>query len=96
MKRFQQLSSYLPSLQQAIFILADMTLAEYGAIVQSEADRLEESSEKVIDMAMKYGYESAWMLLVRPLRNSMGQPQKPEMENLIGPFRLQLSLKITE
>ena len=62
MKRFQQLSGYSYALFSRLFsILADMTLAEYlrNRRLSEAVIDLRESSEKVIDIALKYGYESA-------------------------------------
>ena len=86
LQKFQQLSGYSYALFSRLFsILADMTLAEYlrNRRLSEAVMDLRESSEKVIDIALKYGYESA----AQPLRNSMVRPpQKFEMENLIGSF----------
>ena len=57
LQKFQQLSGYSYALFSRLFsILADMTLAEYlrkRRLSEAVTD-LQESSEKVIDIAMKY------------------------------------------
>jgi len=62
LQKFQQLSGYSYALFSRLFsILADMTLAEYlrNRRLSEAVMDLRESSEKVIDIALKYGYESA-------------------------------------
>lgn len=61
LQKFQQLSGYSYPLFSRLFsILADMTLAEYlrNRRLSEAVTDLREGSEKVIDIAMKYGYES--------------------------------------
>ena len=99
MKRFQQLSGYSYPLFSRIFsIMADMTLAEYlrNRRLSEAVTDLRESSDKIIDIAMKYGYESADSFSaafkkfhgVTPSEVRNGKPYR------VFP-RLQLSLKIT-
>lgn len=89
MKRFQQLSGYSYPLFSRLFsILADMTLAEYlrNRRLSEAVTDLREGSEKVIDIAMKYGYESADAFSAAFKKFHGATPQKFEMENLIGSF----------
>ena len=98
MKIFHQLSGYSYPLFSRLFsILADMTLAEYlrNRRLSEAVTDLRESSEKVIDIALKYGYESADAFSAT-LRNSMVQPLRSSKWKTYRAFpRLQLSLKIT-
>ena len=61
-KNFSSYRGYSYPLFSRIFsIMADMTLAEYlrNRRLSEAVTDLRESSEKVIDIALKYGYESA-------------------------------------
>ena len=99
MKRFQQLSGYSYPLFSRIFsIMADMTLAEYlrNRRLSEAVTDLRGSTEKVIDIALKYGYESADAFSsafkkfhgVTPSEVRNGKPYRVFS-------KLQLSLKIT-
>ena len=58
LQKFQQLLGYSYALFSRLFsILADMTLAEYlrNRRLSEAVTDLRESSEKVIDIALKYG-----------------------------------------
>jgi len=91
LQQFQQLSGYSYALFSRLFsILADMTLAEYlrNRRLSEAVTDLRESSDKVIDIAMKYGYESAEFHGATPSEVRNGKPYR------VFP-RLQLSLKIT-
>ena len=99
MKRFQQLSGYSYPLFSRIFsIMADMTLAEYlrNRSLSEAVTDLRGSTEKVIDIALKYGYESADAFSaafkkfhgVTPSEVRNGKPYRVFS-------KLQLSLKIT-
>ena len=60
-RRISQLSGYSPAMFSRIFsIMTDMTLAEYIRLrkLTESAIALRETQEKVIDIAVKYGYES--------------------------------------
>lgn len=62
MNRVQQLSGYSYSMFSRLFsILSDMTLAEYlrKRRLSEAANDLRETSDKIIDIALKYGYDSA-------------------------------------
>lgn len=99
MKRFQQLSGYSYPLFSRIFsIMADMTLAEYlrNRRLSEAVMDLRGSTEKVIDIALKYGYESA-DAFSSAFKKFHGETPS-EVRNG-KPYRvfpkLQLSLKIT-
>ncbi|MGW9908705.1 AraC family transcriptional regulator [Streptococcus sp. 151470009-6] len=99
MKRFQQLSGYSYPLFSRIFsIMADMTLAEYlrNRRLSEAVTDLRGSTEKVIDIALKYGYESA-DAFSSAFKKFHGETPS-EVRNG-KPYRvfpkLQLSLKIT-
>lgn len=99
MKKFQQLSGYSYPLFSRLFsILADMTLAEYLRNRRlSEAVReLREGSEKVIDIAMKYGYDSsdAFSAAFKKFHGATPSEVRNGKPYRVFP-RLQLSLKIT-
>lgn len=99
MKRFQQLSGYSYPLFSRLFsILADMTLAEYlrnRRLSESVTD-LRESSDKIIDIAMKYGYESADSFRAAFKKFHGATPSEVRNGKPYRVFpRLQLSLKIT-
>ena len=99
MKRFQQLSGYSYPLFSRLFsILADMTLAEYlrNRRLSEAVTDLRESSEKVIDIAMKYGYESADAFSAAFKKFHGATPSEVRNGKAYRVFpRLQLSLKIT-
>lgn len=68
-KKVQQLSGYSYAMISRLFsILADMTLDQYlrNRRLTLAVNDLKESSDKIIDIAIKYGYDSA-----QPLRNFM-------------------------
>ena len=99
LQQFQQLSGYSYALFSRLFsILADMTLAEYlrNRRLSEAVTDLRESSEKVIDIALKYGYESA-DAFSSAFKKFHGETPS-EVRNG-KPYRvfpkLQLSLKIT-
>ena len=99
MKRFQQLSGYSYPLFSRLFsILADMTLAEYlrNRRLSEAVTDLREGSEKVIDIAMKYGYESAdaFSAAFKKFHGATPSEVRNGKPYRIFP-RLQLSLKIT-
>lgn len=90
MKRFQQLSGYS--------IMADMTLAEYlrNRRLSEAVTDLRESSDKIIDIAMKYGYESADSFSAAFKKFHGATPSEVRNGKPYRVFpRLQLSLKIT-
>ena len=99
MKRFQQLSGYSYPLFSRLFsILADMTLAEYlrNRRLSEAVMDLRESSEKVIDIALKYGYESADAFSAAFKKFHGATPSEVRNGKPYRVFpRLQLSLKIT-
>ncbi len=99
MKKFQQLSGYSYPLFSRLFsILADMTLAEYlrNRRLSEAVTDLRESSEKVIDIAMKYGYDSADAFSAAFKKFHGATPSEVRNGKPYRVFpRLQLSLKIT-
>ena len=99
MKRFQQLSGYSYPLFSRLFsILADMTLAEYlrNRRLSEAVIDLRESSEKVIDIALKYGYDSADAFSAAFKKFHGATPSEVRNGKPYRVFpRLQLSLKIT-
>lgn len=61
-KKVQQLSGYSYAMFSRLFsILADMSLAEYlrNRRLSQAVNDLKESSRKIVDIAVKYGYDSA-------------------------------------
>ena len=99
MKRFQQLSGYSYPLFSRLFsILADMTLAEYlrNRRLSEAVMDLRDSSERVIDIAMKYGYDSAdaFSSAFKKFHGATPSEVRNGKPYRIFP-RLQLSLKIT-
>ena len=99
MKRFQQLSGYSYPLFSRIFsIMADMTLAEYlrNRRLSEAVTDLRGSTEKVIDIALKYGYESADAFSAAFKKFHGATPSEVRNGKPYRVFpRLQLSLKIT-
>ena len=99
MKRFQQLSGYSYPLFSRIFsIMADMTLAEYlrNRRLSEAVTDLREGSDKIIDIAMKYGYESADSFSAAFKKFHGATPSEVRNGKPYRVFpRLQLSLKIT-
>ena len=99
MKRFQQLSGYSYPLFSRLFsILADMTLAEYlrNRRLSEAVTDLRENSDKIIDIAMKYGYESADSFSAAFKKFHGATPSEVRNGKPYRVFpRLQLSLKIT-
>ena len=99
LQKFQQLSGYSYALFSRLFsILADMTLAEYlrNRRLSEAVTDLRESSEKVIDIAMKYGYESADAFSAAFKKFHGATPSEVRNGKPYRVFpRLQLSLKIT-
>ena len=99
MKKFQQLSGYSYPLFSRLFsILADMTLAEYlrNRRLSEAVMDLRESSEKVIDIAMKYGYDSADAFSAAFKKFHDATPSEVRNGKPYRVFpKLQLSLKIT-
>ena len=99
MKRFQQLSGYSYSLFSRLFsILADMTLAEYlrNRRLSEAVTDLRGNTEKVIDIALKYGYESADAFSAAFKKFHGATPSEVRNGKPYRFFpRLQLSLKIT-
>lgn len=99
MKRFQQLSGYSYPLFSRLFsILADMTLAEYlrNRRLSEAVTDLRESSDKIIDIAMKYGYESADSFSAAFKKFHGETPSEVRNGKPYRVFpKLQLSLKIT-
>ena len=99
LQKFQQLSGYSYALFSRLFsILADMTLAEYlrNRRLSEAVTDLRESSEKVIDIAMKYGYESADAFSAAFKKFHDATPSEVRNGKPYRVFpRLQLSLKIT-
>lgn len=99
MKRFQQLSGYSYPLFSRIFsIMADMTLAEYlrNRRLSEAVTDLRGSTEKVIDIALKYGYESvdAFSSAFKKFHGATPSEVRNGKSYRVFP-RLQLSLKIT-
>ena len=99
MKSFQQLSGYSYALFSRLFsILADMTLAEYlrkRRLSEAVTDLLE-SSEKIITIAMKYGYDSADAFSAAFKKFHGASPSEVRNGKPYRVFpKLQLSLKIT-
>ncbi|MEZ7635496.1 GyrI-like domain-containing protein [Streptococcus sp. 27098_8_70] len=99
LQKFQQLSGYSYALFSRLFsILADMTLAEYlrNRRLSEAVTDLRESSEKVIDIAMKYGYESAdaFSAAFKKFHGATPSGVRNGKPYRVFP-RLQLSLKIT-
>ena len=99
MKIFHQLSGYSYPLFSRIFsIMADMTLAEYlrNRRLSEAVTDLRESSDKIIDIAMKYGYESADSFSAAFKKFHGATPSEVRNGKPYRFFpRLQLSLKIT-
>ena len=99
MKIFHQLSGYSYPLFSRIFsIMADMTLAEYlrNRRLSEAVTDLRESSDKIIDIAMKYGYESADSFSAAFKKFHGATPSEVRNGKPYRVFpRLQLSLKIT-
>lgn len=99
MKKFQQLSGYSYPLFSRLFsILADMTLAEYlrNRRLSEAVMDLRESSEKVIDIAMKYGYDAADAFSAAFKKFHDATPSEVRNGKPYRVFpKLQLSLKIT-
>ena len=99
MKRFQQLSGYSYPLFSRIFsIMADMTLAEYlrNRRLSEAVTDLRGSTEKVIDIALKYGYESADAFSSAFKKFHGATPSEVRNGKPYRVFpRLKLSLKIT-
>ena len=99
MKRFQQLSGYsYPLFSRIFFIMADMTLAEYlrNRRLSEAVTDLRETTEKVIDIAMKYGYDSADAFSAAFKKFHGATPSEVRNGKAYRVFpRLQLSLKIT-
>lgn len=98
-KRFQQLSGYSYPLFSRIFsIMADMTLAEYlrNRRLSEAVTDLRGSTEKVIDIALKYGYESAdaFSSAFKKFHGETPSEVRNGKSYRVFP-RLQLSLKIT-
>ena len=98
LQKFQQLSGYSYALFSRLFsILADTTLAEYlrNRRLSEAVTDLRESSEKVIDIAMKYGYESADSFSAAFKKFHGATPSEVRNGKPYRVFpRLQLSLKI--
>ena len=99
LQQFQQLSGYSYALFSRLFsILADMTLAEYlrNRRLSEAVTDLQESSEKVIDIALKYGYESsdAFSAAFKKFHGATPSEVRNGKPYRVFP-RLQLSLKIT-
>ena len=99
LQQFQQLSGYSYALFSRLFsILADMTLAEYlrNRRLSEAVTDLRESSEKVIDIALKYGYESsdAFSAAFKKFHGATPSEVRNGKPYRVFP-RLQLSLKIT-
>ena len=99
LQKFQQLSGYSYALFSRLFsILADMTLAEYlrNRRLSEAVTDLREGSEKVIDIALKYGYESADAFSAAFKKFHGATPSEVRNGKPYRVFpRLQLSLKIT-
>lgn len=99
MKRFQQLSGYSYPLFSRLFsIMADMTLAEYlrNRRLSEAVTDLRETTEKVIDIGLKYGYESADAFSAAFKKFHGATPSEVRNGKPYRVFpRLQLSLKIT-
>ena len=99
MKKFQQLSGYSYPLFSRLFsIMADMTLAEYlrNRRLSEAVTDLRGSTEKVIDIALKYGYESAdaFSSAFKKFHGETPSEVRNGKPYRVFP-RLQLSLKIT-
>ena len=99
MKRFQQLSGYsYPLFSRLLSILADMTLAEYlrNRRLSEAVTDLRGSTEKVIDIALKYGYESsdAFSSAFKKCHGETPSEVRNGKPYRVFP-KLQLSLKIT-
>ena len=99
LQQFQQLSGYSYALFSRLFsILADTTLAEYlrNRRLSEAVTDLRESSEKVIDIALKYGYESADAFSAAFKKFHGATPSEVRNGKSYRVFpKLQLSLKIT-
>ena len=99
LQKFQQLSGYSYPLFSRLFsILADMTLAEYlrNRRLSEAVTDLRGSTEKVIDIALKYGYESADAFSAAFKKFHGATPSEVRNGKSYRVFpRLQLSLKIT-
>lgn len=99
MKEFQQLSGYSYALFSRLFsILAGITLAEYlrnRRLSQAVTD-LRESGDKIIDIALKYGYDSADAFSAAFKKFHGATPSEVRIGKPYRVFpKLQLSLKIT-
>ena len=99
LQQFQQLSGYSYALFSRLFsILADTTLAEYlrNRRLSEAVMDLREGSEKVIDIAMKYGYDSADAFSAAFKKFHDATPSEVRNGKPYRVFpKLQLSLKIT-
>ena len=99
LQKFQQLSGYSYALFSRLFsILADTTLAEYlrNRRLSEAVMDLREGSEKVIDIAMKYGYDSADAFSAAFKKFHDATPTEVRNGKPYRVFpKLQLSLKIT-
>ncbi|RSJ69137.1 Transposon Tn10 TetD protein [Streptococcus oralis] len=99
LQQFQQLSGYSYPLFSRLFsILADMTLAEYlrNRRLSEAVTDLRGSTEKVIDIALKYGYESADAFSSAFKKFHGATPSEVRNGKPYRVFpRLKLSLKIT-
>ena len=99
LQKFQQLSGYSYALFSRLFsILADTTLAEYlrNRRLSEAVMDLREGSEKVIDIAMKYGYDSADAFSAAFKKFHDATPSEVRNGKPYRVFpKLQLSLKIT-
>ena len=99
LQKFQQLSGYSYALFSRLFsILADTTLAEYlrNRRLSEAVMDLREGSEKVIDIAMKYGYDSADAFSAAFKKFHDAPPSEVRNGKPYRVFpKLQLSLKIT-
>ena len=99
LQKFQQLSGYSYALFSRLFsILADTTLAEYlrNRRLSEAVMDLRKGSEKVIDIAMKYGYDSADAFSAAFKKFHDATPSEVRNGKPYRVFpKLQLSLKIT-
>lgn len=98
-KKIQQLSGYSYAMFSRLFsVLADMTLTEYlrnRRLSQAVYD-LTQTSDKIIDIAIKYGYDSAdaFSAAFKKFHNSTpSQVRQGKAYKIFPP--IQLSLKIT-
>lgn len=89
-KKIQQLSGYsYPMFSRLFSVLAEMTLSEYlrKRRLSEAVQDLKVSSDKVVDIAMKYGYDSADSFSAA-FKNFMEQRHlRLEMAGLIRCFR---------